>query len=414
MQPSNVSRSTSGAATDRSVTRRAALAASAVAATTALAGCGGVDELRDSLNPRTHNSDAELGDPPEPWPTAAHDALRTGYRDTETSLPDSPTVERIGPGGGDFYEGPPMVGPEAVYAPIHSQAEPEYVRRFVATGLDGEVRWRHDWSESSGPASPTLHGETAFLTRAGETMAVDRRTGEVHWRYAAGTVPSTPTAVGDRLYLGGKSLIALDGVTGERLWTADAVPDHAGELAATENTVYAQSDGTLFALDAADGSVHWESEIEQAAYAGPVVGEDTIALMGSEGLLQARSRADGSERWSVQFDNAAQNPPAIADGVVYATDESPYACRAYDAVSGEELWDVDLGVGSDDRPVLDPSTVYVADEDAIDCIDRETGEVRQQLTIGLDSFSQHAIALADDALFFVGQRDGEGGVYRVG
>lgn len=400
--------------TDRPLTRRAALAAGAVAASTGLAGCGGVDDLRDALDPRTYHSDAELGEPPEPWPTPGHDARRTGYRDTETTLPESPTVERVGPGGGDFYEGPPMVDAEAVYAPIWAQAQPEYVRAFVATGRDGEARWRRDWSESSAPAAPTIHGETAFLTRAGETVAVDIRTGEVRWEYAAGTEPSTPTAVGDRLYLGAKSLLALDGVTGERLWTADAVPDHAGELGATDETVYAESDGTLFAVDAADGSVRWECDLAQDSYAGPVVGEATIALMGNDGLLQARSRADGGERWQVQFDSAAQAPPAIADGVVYAVDEDPYACRAYDAASGEELWDTDLGVGSEDRPAVDPETVYVPWTESLACIDRETGEVRRRIPIDLDTFSQHSIALADDAVFFVGIRDGESGVYRIG
>jgi outer membrane protein assembly factor BamB len=399
--------------TDRPLTRRAALAAGAVAVSTALAGCGGVDELRDAIDPRTYHSDAELGDPPEPWPTAGHDALRTGSRDTETGLTESPTIERVGPGGGDFYEGPPAVDSEAVYAGVHTQAEPEYVRAFVATGRDGEARWRRDWSESSAPAPPTIHGETAFLTHAGRTVAVDRRTAEVRWEYAAGTSPSTPTAVGDRLYLGGKSLLALDAVTGERLWTADAVPNHAGELAATADTVFAASDGTLFALDAADGSVRWEVDLEQASYAGPVVSEDAIGLMGSDGLLQVRSRADGSERWSVQFDRAAQAPPAIADGVVYAVDEDPYACRAYDAASGEELWDTDLGVGTEDRPAIDPETVYVPNQETLDLLDRGSGEIRRRIGLDLDSFSQHAIALADDAVFLVARRNGEGGVYRI-
>lgn len=396
-----------------SLTRRGALAAG-VAASTALAGCGGVDEIQDSIAPRTYNSDAELGDPPEPWPTAGHDARRTGSRETITALPESPTIERVGPGGGDFYERAPMVDADAVYAPVWAQAEPEYVRAFVATGRDGEARWRHDWSESSGAAAPTLHGGTAFLTRAGETMAADRRTGEVRWTYAAGTTGSTPTAVGERLYLGAKSLLALDATTGERLWRAGAVPDHAGELAATEDTVVAASDGTLFAIDAADGSVRWQADLDQGSYVGPVVGDETIALMGSEGLLQVRSRADGGERWSVQFDSAAQAPPAIADGVVYAVDEDPYACRAYDAGSGEELWDTDLGVGSEDRPAVDPETVYVANQDTLDCLDRASGEIRRRVPLDLDTFSQHGVALADDAVFLVAQRGGESGVYRVG
>jgi hypothetical protein len=58
--------------------------------------------------------------------------------------------------------------------------------------------------------------------------------------------------------------------------------------------------------------------------------------------------------------------------------------------------------------------VYVPNGDTLDVLDRESGEIRRRLTLDLDTFSQHAIALADDAVFFVGTRDGESGVYRVG
>ena len=193
------------------VTRREALAGGAIASITGFAGC--LDTVRDRLDPRTYHSDAVLGAPAEPWSTLGHDARHTGARESGTALPEEPTVERVGDGGGAFYEEPPAIDEEAVYTALHDNGPDEYRRAFVATEHDGTERWRVSWEESKAPAPPTVHGETAFLSRAGETVAVDRRTGERRWSYAAGIAPAAPVVVDETVYVVRKRLLALDAVT---------------------------------------------------------------------------------------------------------------------------------------------------------------------------------------------------------
>ena len=406
------------------ISRRAALAAGVTAAAS-LSGCTTLRELRQTYySARTYHSDAELGDPPEPWPTLAHDARRTGHRETAPDIAEEPTVDRVGPGGGEFRDNAPAVTPEAVYATTVRYGDDERTRGFVATGRDGESWWERQWADGNIPATPTVHGETALLTRAGTTLAVDRRTAEPRWEYAAGSDEGVPTAVGETVYLSGRRLLALDGVTGEHRWTADGVPNPPGPLAATEGSVFAESDGTLYAVDATDGSVRWEQSVPKSTYDTPVVGDSVVAIMGSDGLLQGIPRTDDADRWQRQVPGG-QVAPAIADGRVFAIGDMHDRLVAFDARTGETDWRVPLGPTVDTRVAVGGDTVYAmgydetVEEDALFCVDVASGDVRRKLplrTAGDEALVTEGtgVALADDGVLFPAAVDREFGIYRLG
>ena len=409
--------------TDRPLSRRAALAAG-VAAASALAGCSTVEGIRQDLSPHTHHSDAELGDPPEPWPTKGGSARRTAARPTAPDIGDDPTVERVGPGGGEFRDHPPAVDGEAVYATTLTRDDGVETRGFVATGRNGDARWEINWESRELPATPTIHGETALLSRAGKTIAVDRRTAERRWEYAAGTDQSVPTAVGETVYLPGKRLLALDGVTGERRWRADDVPTHATPVSATEDAVVTASDGALYAVEPDDGSVRWEVELAQGSYVAPVVGEEVIVVAGSDGLVQAHARSDGTERWTNSV-AGNQRAVAVADGAVYAISDTNDRLLAFDAVTGERRWTADLGPTVDHQPAVGGETAYAMgyderkEEDALFCVDAESGGVDR--TVPLRTADDEpleirgsGVALADDGVLFPAGVRGEYGIYRLG
>lgn len=399
------------------VTRREALAGGAVAALLGTAGCLGT--VRDRLDPRTYHSDAVLGDPAEPWATLGHDARHTGARESATTLPETPTVERVGEGGGAFYEQPPAIDGDALYTALHDDGPEEYRYAFVATERGGDERWRVSWEASKAPAPPTIHGETAFLTRAGETVAVDCRTGERRWAYAAGIAPAAPVVVDETVYVVRKRLLALDAVTGALRWKADEVPEYMETVAATPETVYAASDGILHAVDPADGSVRWATELEQGTYATPVVGESVVLIAGTDGLLQAVGH-DGTERWSQQVPGN-QAAPALADGTVYTVADTGDYLDALDAETGERRFRTGLGPTVDHRPAVGGDALYLLGNDdgqALYVVDAASGETRR--TVPLDGPNTPAVdtnagvSLADDAVYVTGERGDGSGVYRVG
>lgn len=409
--------------TDQSLSRRAALAAG-VAAAASLAGCSTVERIRRDLSPHTHHGDAELGDPPGPWPTQGGSARRTAARPIAPDIADEPTVERIGPGGGEFRDHPPAVDGEAVYATTLTRDDGVETRGFTATGRDGDARWEIDWESRELPATPTVHGETALLSRAGTTIAVDRRTAERHWEYATGTEESVPTAVSETVYLPGKRLLALDGVTGERRWRADGVPSHAAPVSATEDTVFTESDGALYAVEPADGSVRWETELAEGSHVAPVVGEEVVVVAGSDGLVQAVARSDGTERWQESV-AGNQRAAAVTDGAVYAISDTNDRLLAFDAWTGEERWTADLGPTVDHQPAVGGETVYVMgyderkEEDALFCVDAASGSVRRTLPLRTSEdepleIRGSGVALADDDVLFPAGVRGEYGVYQLG
>jgi outer membrane protein assembly factor BamB len=355
--------------------RRSVLAACGSAGLTGLAGClgagGVVDDVRDRVDPHTHRSDAELGDPPEPWPTLGYDARRSGHRSTGTTLPEDPRTVRVAPAG-EFASLPPVVADGVVYGSVE---------RGTVTGTDGEseafdegfagffaveataddrfperLRWRDP--RETGVATPTAVGGTVLLTSAGATRALDCRTGALRWSYAAGFggPNASPTAAGETVYVTDEYVFALDARTGERRWRGSGLRSWVTGTAATDEAVYvtAGDDGEagLFALDPADGSRHWAADAVGKSDVPPIVGDETVLVTESDGRLRVVARDDGTERWSRRLGDGTQTAPAVADGTVYVMDEQFDGVLAFDARTGDRLWGRRLGPTIDLRPAV--------------------------------------------------------------
>ena len=117
-------------------------------------------------------------------------------------------------------------------------------------------------------AATERHAYVALTDKSGpgRLVAVDRQSGRIAWSY-------TPSAGGslrlgavnrDRAYATTTAgVVALDAVTGQRRWSADAIGSRQG-LAATEGTLFVTGDpSALVALDAATGSVRWTMPLQE-------------------------------------------------------------------------------------------------------------------------------------------------------
>jgi len=227
-----------------------------------------------------------------------------------------------------------------------------------------------------------------------------------------------PTVVDETVYVVRERLLALDAVTGERRWRADGVPNYLETVAATPEAVYTESDGTLYALEPADGSVRWETPLTQGTYVSPVVGEETIFVAGSDGLVQAVDR-DGEAQWerTVRGNQAA---PAVANGTVYVVADRGGTLNALEAATGAVEFRTSLGSAVDHRPAVGDDAVYVLGYDdgyALYVVDAAGGDVRRTVPLGdretpsVDT--NNGVSLADDAVYLTGVRDGRPGVFRV-
>ncbi|MFC7167779.1 PQQ-binding-like beta-propeller repeat protein [Halospeciosus flavus] len=106
------------------------------------------------------------------------------------------------------------------------------------------------------------------------------------------------------------------------------------------STVYVtEFDGFVLALDAADGSVRWSRQFEDATRSEPVVAGDSLLVAG-EGTLYALDRATGETRWTASGSGGIDRVHSQGDRVVVGTrlDEHRWRIRSLSLADGAERW----------------------------------------------------------------------------
>lgn len=111
---------------------------------------------------------------------------------------------------------------------------------------------------------------SAVVTRANQVVALEE--GRELWRHQLGTQSYTaPLVAGGRVFVLGadRSLVALDGRTGTRLWALQRPAEplvlrQAGVLLPVGNTLVAGLAGRLAGIDPDHGDIRWEAPIASA------------------------------------------------------------------------------------------------------------------------------------------------------
>ena len=193
-------------------------------------------------------------------------------------------------------------------------------RVFASTGdtlLALDTRGREGWTYTTGDdrfssAVPAAGGGHVLYTThvLGSVVAVQPdTTGDpsTEWRYAPGeTSFDTPTVVDGDAYIPGERLHALSAGTREGSWTAPVRPT-AGVSTDGDRLYFPTEDGSLVALDTADGTEHWR--ISLAAEKGvflrtrPLVTDRSVVVTTEKPQLDERietvavDRESGEIRW---------------------------------------------------------------------------------------------------------------------
>jgi outer membrane protein assembly factor BamB len=209
---------------------------------------------------------------------------------------------------------------------------------------------RELWRVAAGDimtATPALHGgQVIFAAYDGKVQSVSAQDGKLLWTYDAKlAVPGDLVVADNRVLVGSRSydLIALDATTGKELWKhyywfswIESPPVVRDGVVFTGS-----SDAThVFAIDLADGSLHWKAAVPGYSWQRTAVTNDLVITgtlgrgaypASRNGSLVALDRATGAIRWlyldppSEETVKAGKqwgfaSSPVVADGVVYAAD----------------------------------------------------------------------------------------------
>ncbi len=234
--------------------------------------------------------------------------------------------------------------------------------RAAADPGDWRISWL--WRARLGPVyrRPGVDeaARTLFVPSADQHLyALDAGTGQIRWRFAAGTpVLSEPlvASAGQHDYVvfsAGQQLLAVDAASGQLAWSGPGRGFSAGRAVCDGQRVYtAAADGYARAHDLATGREAWSHRMisgdrhRVALYSG----WDNVVVLGAGAVVvatvsgsQALEAATGALRWT--FPGTTMYPPAVVlgDGTALLTTEQGVVSRV-SLADGGTVWRASLGV----------------------------------------------------------------------
>jgi outer membrane protein assembly factor BamB len=182
----------------------------------------------------------------------------------------------------------------------------------------------------------------------GEVLGVSAgRAHLLRWRRNLGATETSPTIVGNRIFVGDYDgvVYALNSGDGSTIWTFHAGGAVKGAIAYDRGRIFFGAyDGRLYALRASDGKLLWRSESNRdwlgnhgTFYSTPSVAYSRVFLGSTDGHVYSFGERTGKLRWSFKTGGFVYGSPAVWHGRIFvgSYDRTFYAL---DAATGAVLW----------------------------------------------------------------------------
>lgn len=223
------------------------------------------------------------------------------------------------------------------------------------------------------------------------------------------------------------SVVAIDAATGAERWSVgrDGTPAFPAIADAGEAPVVVYTDGddaetaAVVAVSLEDGSPVWEWSLDAEPSSGVTVDGGRAFVVDDDGTVYALQVADGSEAWRRRISGTVVAPPAASGGgvfVVAGNSETAASARivGLDAATGEPLWpavvpDVTAAFGSV-AAIAEGDIVVALQDGVVYGLSEDDGSTSWSVRVSalVSPFSSPAVA---DGSVFVADRSG--GVHRV-
>jgi outer membrane protein assembly factor BamB len=253
---------------------------------------------------------------------------------------------------------PAVVG-NTVYATILSRAGAADDGRVVALdATNGHIRWSRDLPSRSESSPLVDDGKVFFGSEDGTVYALDIHTGRTVWTYqAAGAVKASPTLQDGILYFGDYSghVQAISERTGRRIWLANSEGAllGSGTFYSTAAVIYGRvflgnTDGRIYAYDAATGNLDWAYQTGAYVYASPAVTNapglgPTIYLGSYDGNFYALNARTGHVDWTFDAGGKISGSATIVGRYVYFSDLGTHLTYGLGISTGHVAFKMDTG-----------------------------------------------------------------------
>ncbi|MFD5407201.1 outer membrane protein assembly factor BamB family protein [Streptomyces griseorubiginosus] len=198
------------------------------------------------------------------------------------------------------------------------------------------------------------------------------------------TVTAGPTTTRHTVYAGDTdgTVYALDAATGHTRWTHPAHPIPHTALAADDDSVFVSSqDGSVVALNAATGQPRWSTPLTPAS--APVTANGLVFAADHNGRIQALNAATGRPCWSAWVDKEVGAGPVVSHGTVIAVGRNGIV-YAFDAATGNAAWSANLVAPVRSELITAGSKVFLSSKDGrVHALDLATGLIRWSSRTGI-------------------------------
>jgi probable HAF family extracellular repeat protein len=239
------------------------------------------------------------------------------------------------------------------------------------------------WENRSLPATPTsisVANDVAFvggfdvLSASGKVVSIDVRSGVVLWTIELPIgQPQIPAAIKDGVvYLttfdlaGGTydgSLYAVDAATGSMLWSREHLNSLASPVISGETLYVAEFEGSVYAINTASGETVWRSELPGRSSSSILVANGQAYAATGTGELFAFDAGSGALQWKVQTAGTIwlSSPSTVGNTIVAGTIEN--MLLALDASDGRELWRFEAGGQIRSTPSIVDGRIFFQSDD---------------------------------------------------
>ncbi|MGS2744603.1 outer membrane protein assembly factor BamB family protein [Halomonas sp. LS-001] len=299
---------------------------------------------------------------------------------------------------------------------------------YALNQADGSVVWEKEIDGQ--PSYQIAISEDSLLVGVyqpddfnGHLLALDRLTGEEHWRFEMdyseyAVRMTTPTVYGDTVLLTSDAgyLVALDVATGESFWGFAVDGNGAQPIISDDVVYYRDGSQTLYALQLDSGEEIWRipSPIDyDISYGTPSVnGCCVFAIVRNDETALVRKIDKKSGELVAEFvhDFSVTSSVSLADGVVFFGDDGDGKAGSHghmntlDMEARELIWRFKTEGFMRGPASIAGNTVYFGSADTyLYAVDRHTGDLKWRYKT--DGIVNSAPAIVDGRVYF-GSLDG--------
>ncbi|HEV2583769.1 MAG TPA: PQQ-binding-like beta-propeller repeat protein [Ktedonobacteraceae bacterium] len=229
---------------------------------------------------------------------------------------------------------------------------------------------------------------------------------------------STPVLAGGILFTDSEDgyVYAFKADTGSLLWQTQSPTGIAYDIgqgpAVVNSTVYASSSNGLFALNAWNGVLRWQSLSGVMLHGTPVIAGNTVYVGADNGKMYAVDASTGALRWQFQTSTEIQTSPVVVNGILHLVNHDGSA-YALDAATGKALWRSRTGYLITPWITSGDGRLYITASDSfIYTLDAATGKLlwRYQTSVGIyapPSLNNGVLYVASSGIYSLRASDGQ-------